>query len=66
MKAETPRLEISSEHLSSDEWRARKLARREKQREANAGRALKMRTMRLAHEVPLNFADDLPQINVGC
>ncbi len=50
-----------------DERRARRQQRRDKQRQANAGRALKMRAARLASEVlrkPSN--DPLPAINVGC
>src|SRR4029450_11250982 len=41
--------------------------RREKQRQANAGRALKMRAARLAAKLaPKSRSDELPAFNVGC
>src|SRR4051812_9652083 len=52
---------------SPEERRARRLERREKQRQANAGRALKMRAARLAPElaaVPQQRTP--PAVNVGC
>lgn len=52
---------------SLEERRAKKQARREKQRQANAGRALQMRTARLASAVSRRVANDkLPAVNVGC
>ena len=57
----------SKPSLSPEERRARKLERREKQRQANAGRALKMRAARLAPEFPVfSTPKTLPAINVGC
>lgn len=55
--------------LTPEERRARKKARREKQREANAGRALKMHAARLAAEkesAESSRASELPLVNVGC
>ena len=50
-----------------EERRARKLARREKQRAANAGRAFKMHSARLAVPPPSQKASVLlPSGNVGC
>jgi hypothetical protein len=47
--------------------RARRQARREKQRQANSGRALKMRAARLTSGLePHGAAPDLPAFNVGC
>jgi uncharacterized protein YecE (DUF72 family) len=52
--------------LSISEWRARKKERREKQRQANVGRALKMRAARLLQESPFRPAEKLPRLNIGC
>ncbi|HEX3716515.1 MAG TPA: DUF72 domain-containing protein [Verrucomicrobiae bacterium] len=52
--------------LSTSEWRARKLERREKQRQANVGRASKMRAARLASGLPSPPVEELPKFNVGC
>ena len=53
--------------LSPEERRARKHERREKQRQANAGRALKMRAARLAFEPAQEPGrQELPAFNVGC
>lgn len=50
-----------------EERRARKQERREKQRVANVGRALKMHTARLAFEpLPQKTGSDLPACNIGC
>ena len=50
-----------------EERRTRKLARREKQRTANVGRAFKMRSARLAASPPDRIASDLlPASKVGC
>ena len=50
-----------------EERRARKLVRREKQRAANAGRAFKMHSARLAFSPPSQIASVLlPAYNVGC
>src|SRR3954447_25398680 len=58
---------IPTERPSPEERRVRRLERREKQRQANAGRALKMRTARLAPELtPASDEQILPAINVGC
>jgi uncharacterized protein YecE (DUF72 family) len=52
---------------SPEERRALKHKRREKQRQANTGRALKMRAARLAAEpLPKAPAKDPPYLNVGC
>jgi uncharacterized protein YecE (DUF72 family) len=52
--------------LSAEEWKARKQQRREKQRLANVGRALKMHAARLASESPVPPQIELPKLNVGC
>src|ERR1700759_5510855 len=54
--------------LSKSEWYARKQERREKQRLANGGRALKMREARLAapSPSPSSGAGELPLLNIGC
>ena len=52
--------------LSPVEWRARKQERREKQRRANVGRALKMHAARLVPELPLHLSEKLPRFNIGC
>lgn len=59
--------EKSSEAIKA-ERRSRREARRLKQREANAGRALKMRRARLASPQAANelLSAELPRINVGC
>ena len=59
--------EKSSEAIKA-ERRSRREARRLKQREANAGRALKMRRARLASPQPTDelLPAELPSINVGC
>ena len=55
------------ERRSLEERRARRQERREKQRQANAGRALKMRAARLASELtPQPAAHEVPDFNVGC
>lgn len=52
---------------TAEERRARRLARREKQRAANVGRAFKMHSARLAAPPPSQKASDLlPACNVGC
>ena len=64
LKSRAPVKEISPE-----ERRARKQERREKQRQANGGRALKMRAARLAAELkwePKPTSRSLPVFNVGC
>lgn len=66
MKKETPITKLKPV-LTAEERRTRKKEKREKQREANAGRALKMHDARLAtapHPAPFNH--DLPAVNVGC
>ena len=59
--------EESSEAIKA-ERRSRREARRLKQREANAGRALKMRRARLASPQATDelLPAELPSINVGC
>ncbi len=53
--------------LSPEERRARKMERRAKQRQANEGRAFKMRAARVAANVlPSARSDTLPVFNVGC
>lgn len=55
--------------LTREERRARRQERRDKQRLANAARALKMRAARLQAEPELSSGtkdDHLPSINVGC
>ncbi len=53
--------------LTLEERRARRQERREKQREANVGRALKMHEARLEAEVATAETEDkLPAIHVGC
>jgi uncharacterized protein YecE (DUF72 family) len=52
---------------SLEDRRARRQKRREKQRHANAGRALKMRAARLASEpAQESCRHELPSLNVGC
>jgi uncharacterized protein YecE (DUF72 family) len=59
--------EQTATNPTPEERRTRKLERREKQREANAGRASKMRLERLASELPLELdRHELPTLNVGC
>jgi uncharacterized protein YecE (DUF72 family) len=60
-KSEAPR-----NRLSAIEWRAQKQERREKQRRANLGRALKMRAARLAATLPSLPHKKLPKLNIGC
>jgi uncharacterized protein YecE (DUF72 family) len=61
------RIEPPRKELSLEERRARRLEKREKQRLANAERALKMREARLGGDL---FASplpaDLPAVNIGC
>jgi uncharacterized protein YecE (DUF72 family) len=57
---------VPIKRLFSIEWRARKQERREKQRQANAGRALKMREARLVSELPLHHQPEPPALNIGC
>ena len=59
--------EKSSEAIKADR-RSRREARRLKQREANAGRALKMRRARLASPQATDelLPAELPSINIGC
>ncbi len=57
---------VPVQRLSKAEWHARKQERREKQRLANGGRALKMRAARLAPELPLFVPLEPPLLNVGC
>ncbi len=55
--------------LSLEEWRAKREARRAKQREANVSRAAKMRAARLAAEAvadPVATDADGPAVHVGC
>ena len=56
--------------LTLEERRARRAERREKQREANIGRAEKMHMARMEYEKqkksPQNAPDSLPQFNIGC
>ncbi len=56
--------------LTLEERRARRKARREKQREANGGRAAKMHAARVAAEtevsVPITEPPGPPLLNVGC
>jgi uncharacterized protein YecE (DUF72 family) len=53
--------------LSIEERRARRAARREKQRQANAGRAAKMHAARIAQVTDLTGQDESPpRLNVGC
>jgi uncharacterized protein YecE (DUF72 family) len=56
--------------LSLEEWRARKAARREKQRAENVGRAAKMHDARLAYDGPAYVATPPPArkrvARVGC
>jgi uncharacterized protein YecE (DUF72 family) len=60
-------LNSAVDRASREERRARKLERREKQRQANEGRALKMRAARLSPELPRPAREQrLPAINVGC
>jgi len=66
MTASGSKSEVPVKRLSAEERRARKQERREKQRMANAGRALKMRAARLAPELPSSQHVELPIINVGC
>jgi uncharacterized protein YecE (DUF72 family) len=61
--------ETDTNMLSLEDRRARRESRREKQRHANAGRALKMRAARLASEpaqAPESRRHELPDLNVGC
>jgi uncharacterized protein YecE (DUF72 family) len=66
MKANISHPNIPARTTSIIEWRARKEERREKQRQANTGRAMKMRTARLASALPLNHSEKLPAVNIGC
>lgn len=59
-------LESTTARLSSAEWRAKKQERREQQRHANAGRALKMRIARLKSEFVQLPAEKIPRFNIGC
>ncbi|MDB6136112.1 MAG: hypothetical protein JWM59_4355 [Verrucomicrobiales bacterium] len=53
--------------LTIEERRARRAARREKQREANAGRALKMHAVRTAAGSTLETDPEVPpDFNIGC
>ncbi len=52
--------------VSVQERRASKAARREKQRQANGGRAQKMHLARLAAAQSTPVTDDPPKFNVGC
>lgn len=58
--------ERTSAALPSADWRARKLERREKQRQANAGRALKMHVARLESGFVRPPVEKLPSFNIGC
>ena len=59
--------ETEAKRPSLEERRARRQERREKQRQANAGRALKMRAARLAFEPAREpRRHELPAFNVGC
>jgi uncharacterized protein YecE (DUF72 family) len=66
MTASHLKSEVPFKPLTSSEWQARKLERREKQRQANGGRALKMRSARLAPELISNHNESPPKINIGC
>jgi uncharacterized protein YecE (DUF72 family) len=66
MAARATKSDVPVERLSIKERRARKQERREKQRAANAGRALKMRAARLAPELPSSGRVELPMVNIGC
>jgi uncharacterized protein YecE (DUF72 family) len=66
MKTETPQLKTCAPLLSPDEHGRRKRERREKQRQANVGRAVKMHAARLMSEFVQPTLEKLPKINVGC
>jgi uncharacterized protein YecE (DUF72 family) len=66
MIAKKAPLEISARRLPPDEWRAAKQERREKQRQANLGRAMKMHAARLTPEFALPQEEKLAEFNVGC
>jgi uncharacterized protein YecE (DUF72 family) len=58
---------LKTSSLTPEERRARKAERREKQLEANVGRAAKMHVARMAGGPgPLPRNDGLPLVNVGC
>lgn len=54
--------------LTADERRARRQLRRQKQREANAGRAVKMHKARIISKTgpQSDSITDVPQFNIGC
>ena len=66
MMTEPADASVPAKRLSSAEWRARKVARREKQREANVGRALRMHAARVAAEFAPGSEVELPRVNIGC
>jgi uncharacterized protein YecE (DUF72 family) len=70
LPAEAPAIKAEKPLLTLAERRARRQERREKQREANSGRAEKMHAARLAAEksgdVPIQEEGSLPLLNVGC
>jgi uncharacterized protein YecE (DUF72 family) len=66
MAASSLKSEVPTGKLSAEERRERKRERREKQRMANAGRALKMRAARLAAGSPFPHQAEPPRLNIGC
>jgi hypothetical protein len=65
MTINNPKVKIPLPRVQLTDWQMRKQQRREKQRTANVGRALKMHAARMAPELALPEHPVLPVLNVG-